>query len=103
MQALTKSELIERIFEQHLSLTNREAEAAVKEVFRAIACALASGIRVEYRGFGSFNLKWHEARLSRNPKTGEAVHVPAKYVPHFQVGKELRDALNEQFSKESRD
>jgi len=94
MKALTKSELIDRIFEHHLSLTNREAEGAVNEVLRAINCALGSGIRVEYRGFGTFNLKWHNARQGRNPKTGEAVHVPAKYVPRFQPGKELREALN---------
>jgi len=102
MKAFTKSDLIDRIFEQHLSLTNREAEAAVKEVLGAIVCALASGIRVEYRGFGSFNLNWHEARVGRNPRTGEAVHVPAKYVPHFLAGKEFREALNERARQEER-
>ena len=95
MKALNKSELIDRIYERHLSLGNREARAAVDEVLRAIVRALGSGIRVEYRGFGSFSIKWHEPRQGRNPKTGAPVPVPGKYVPRFQVGKNLRDALNE--------
>ena len=78
------------------------ALAAVKEVLGAIVCALASGVRIEYRGFGSFNLNWHEARVGRNPRTGEAVHVPAKYVPHFLAGKEFREALNERARQEER-
>lgn len=95
MKALNKSELIDRLFEQHLSLSNREARAAVDEVLRAIVRALGSGIRVEYRGFGTFSVKWHGPRQGRNPKTGVPVPIPGKYVPRFQAGKMLRDALNE--------
>jgi integration host factor subunit beta len=100
MRALTKSELIDRIFEHHLSLTNREAEGAVNEVLRAMVSAMSRGVRVEIRGFGSFSLKFREARKGRNPRTGEPVQVPAKYVPHFRAGKEIRDALNKRAREE---
>ena len=101
MRALTKSELIDRIFERHLNLTNREADAAVNEVLRTMGSAMSHGVRVEIRGFGSFSLKYREAREGRNPRTGEPVQVPAKFVPHFRAGKEMRDALNEKVQAES--
>jgi integration host factor subunit beta len=101
MRALTKSELIDRIFERHLNLTNREADAAVNEVLRTMVSAMSHGVRVEIRGFGSFSLKYREAREGRNPRTGEPVQVPAKFVPHFRAGKEMRDALNEKVQAES--
>ena len=101
MRALTKSELIDRIFERHLHLTNREADAAVNEVLRTMVSAMSHGVRVEIRGFGSFSLKYREAREGRNPRTGEPVQVPAKFVPHFRAGKEMRDALNEKVQAES--
>ncbi len=94
MRALTKSELIDRVFENHGSLTNREAEVAVTEILRTIIAAMSNGARVEVRGFGSFSLKYRAARKGRNPRTGETVEVSAKYVPHFRAGKEVRDALN---------
>ena len=100
MNALTKSALVERIFEHHLALTNREARAAVDEILRAAVCALKNGMRVEIRGFGSFSLRRHEARLGRNPRTGEPIHVPAKYVPGFRAGKEFRKLLNEKTPNE---
>lgn len=94
MRALTKSELIARIFERHPSLTNRDADMAVNEVLRAMVSALSHGVRVEIRGFGSFSLKFRAAREGRNPRTGAPVSVPAKFVPHFRAGKEIRDQLN---------
>ena len=97
MRALTKSELIDRIFARLPNLTSREAEFAVNEVLRTTV----SGVRVEIRGFGSFSVKHREARKGRNPRTGEAVQVPAKYVPYFRAGKEIRDALNERMKVES--
>lgn len=93
-RALTKSELITRVFERHPSLTNREAEMVVNEILRVMTSSMGRGVRVEIRGFGSFSLKRREAREGRNPRTGESVHVPAKFVPHFRAGKEVRDALN---------
>ena len=68
---------------------------AVNEVLRAMVSAMSHGVRVEIRGFGSFSLKYREAREGRNPRTGEPVMVPAKYVPHFRAGKEIRDQLND--------
>ncbi len=94
MRALTKSELITRIFERHPSLTSRDADMAVNEVLRAMVSALSHGVRVEVRGFGSFSLKYRAAREGRNPRTGAPVSVPAKFVPHFRAGKEIREQLN---------
>lgn len=94
MRALTKSELIDRVFASHGSLTNREAEDAVNEILKTIIMAMSNGVRVEIRGFGSFSLKYRAARKGRNPRTGETVEVSAKYVPHFRAGKEVRDAMN---------
>ena len=101
MRALTKSELIDRIFARLPNLTSREAGFAVNEVLRTTVSALSRGVRVEIRGFGSFSVKHREARKGRNPRTGEAVQVPAKYVPYFRAGKEIRDALNERMKVES--
>lgn len=101
MRALTKSELIANIFATHPGLTNRDAESAVNEVLRAMVSALSHGVRVEIRGFGSFSLKYRAAREGRNPRTGESVSVPAKFVPYFRAGKEIRDQLNEQFEQKS--
>ncbi|MDY6010424.1 MAG: integration host factor subunit beta [Duodenibacillus sp.] len=91
---MTKSELITRIFERHPSLTSRDADMAVNEVLRAMVSALSHGVRVEVRGFGSFSLKYRAAREGRNPRTGAPVSVPAKFVPHFRAGKEIREQLN---------
>lgn len=95
MQALTKSELIERIFERHPSLTNRDAEVAVNEILRTTISALSHGVRVEVRGFGSFSLKYRAAREGRNPRTGEPVSIPAKFIPFFRAGKEIRKQMND--------
>lgn len=94
MRALTKSELISRVFGRHPMLTGRNAVEAVNIVLRSMVCALSRGMRVEVRGFGSFSVKYRPARDGRNPRTGEAVKVPGKYVPYFRAGKEIRDHLN---------
>ena len=93
MRALTKSELISRVFERHPGLTNRDADMAVNEVLRTMVSAMSHGVRVEIRGFGSFSLKFREAREGRNTRTGQTVKVPAKYVPYFRAGKEIREQL----------
>lgn len=94
-RALTKSELIDHIFNANVGLSAHQADLAVNEVLRAIVNAMAHGMRVEVRGFGSFSLKYREARQGRNPRSGDPVAVPAKYVPHFRAGKEIRDAVND--------
>ncbi|MGB0359891.1 MAG: integration host factor subunit beta, partial [Endozoicomonas sp.] len=69
-------------------------ELAVKTIIEQMSHSLASGERVEIRGFGSFSLHYRAPRLGRNPKTGEAVSLRSRYVPHFKPGKELRDRVN---------
>jgi len=91
---MTRSELVEIIARTQEGITRREAEAVVNTIFTAIAEAMARGDRVELRGFGSFVTKHRNARVGRNPKTGEAVQVPPKIVPHFKPGKDLREKVN---------
>ncbi len=91
---MTKSELVELIASTQDGITRREAEVVVNTVFAAISDALAEGDRVELRGFGSFSTRQRGARTGRNPKTGAAVAVPAKKVPHFKPGKLLRERVD---------
>lgn len=91
---MTKSELVDMIAGAHGQITRREAEIVVNTIFTAISDALGEGERVELRGFGSFSTKTRNPRVGRNPKTGDAVEVPAKVVPHFKPGKELREKVN---------
>ncbi len=92
---MTRSDLIERLAEMHPQLLAKDADFAVKVILDALTGSLAKGGRVEIRGFGSFGLNYRPPRLGRNPKTGDKVKVPAKYVPHFKAGKELRDRVSE--------
>lgn len=90
---MTKSELIEALSLKQTHLTQQDVELAVKLVLDQISTALSCQERVEIRGFGSFALHQRPPRVGRNPKTGEAVTIPAKQVPHFKPGKELRDRV----------
>ena len=92
---MTKSELIDRICNRVGNLTRKDAEVAVNELLDYLSGQLASGRRVEIRGFGSFDTKERPARTGRNPKTGETVHVPAKQVPFFRAGKSLRERVDQ--------
>lgn len=92
---MTKSELIERIAERQDQLSPKDIELAVKLMLEYLSQSLACGERIEIRGFGSFSVHYRAPRVGRNPKTGEAVDLPGKYVPHFKPGKELRDKVNE--------
>ncbi len=91
---MTKSELIERIAARQTQLSLKDVELAVKEILEHMSRTLASGERIEIRGFGSFSLHYREPRVGRNPKTGETVELAGKYVPHFKPGKEMRDRVN---------
>jgi integration host factor subunit beta len=93
-KTLTKSELIERLAERNPRLVARDADEAVKTILDAMGAALAAGSRIEIRGFGSFSLNYRPPRVGRNPKSGERVQVPAKWVPHFKAGKELRERVD---------
>lgn len=92
---MTKSELIELLSRKQKHLPAKDVELAVKHLLELMSNALASGERIEIRGFGSFSLHYRPPRLGRNPKTGDAVALAGKYVPHFKPGKDLRDRVNQ--------
>ena len=91
---MTKSELIEALARKQSHLAYKDVELAVKSLIEQMSAALAVGERIEIRGFGSFSLHYRPPRVGRNPKTGAAVSLPGKYVPHFKPGKELRERVN---------
>jgi integration host factor subunit beta len=91
---MTKAELIERVSEQIQTLTKRQTEIIVNAVFNSIKDTLANGEKIEIRGFGSFRLRQRRSREGRNPKTGSPVSVPAKRVPFFKAGKELKELVD---------
>lgn len=97
---MTKSELIEALAQKQSQLAYKDVELAVKTMLDHMASTLASGERIEIRGFGSFSLHFRPPRTGRNPKTGDTVTLASKYVPHFKPGKELRERVNKTRSKE---
>ena len=94
---MTKSELIDDLAREQGHLAYRDVELAVKCVLEHMSNSLASGERIEIRGFGSFSLHYRPPRIGRNPKTGDSVALSGKHVPHFKPGKELRDRVNGTF------
>lgn len=98
---MTKSELIAALAARYPQLAARDTDYAVKTVLDAMTQALASGQRIEIRGFGSFSLHYRAPRVGRNPKTGQSVSLEGKFVPHFKPGKELRDRVNEEDEAEA--
>lgn len=93
---MTKSRLILSFVAKNRHLTQRDAARIVSTIFEEMADALVRGDRVELRGFGAFALRRRGTRIGRNPRTGVIVRVPAKSVPFFKAGKELRLQLNDQ-------
>lgn len=91
---MTKSELIDQLAEIQRHLAHLDVELGVKSILEQMSAALASGDRIEIRGFGSFSLHYRAPRMGRNPKTGEAVALPGKHVPHFKPGKALRERVD---------
>ena len=92
---MTKSELIASLATRVPQLVAKDADLSVKVILHALSEALAQGDRIEIRGFGSFALNYRPPRVGRNPKSGTKVQVPAKYVPHFKAGKELRERVDQ--------
>ena len=92
---MTKSELIEILTQRQAHLKADDVDLAVKSLLEMMATSLAHGDRIEIRGFGSFSLHFRPPRTGRNPKTGDAVALPGKHVPHFKPGKELRDRVSD--------
>ena len=91
---MTKSEMIVKLAARYPQLVAKDAELAVKMILDATTKSLAQCNRIEIRGFGSFGLNYRPPRVGRNPKSGERVKVPEKYVPHFKAGKELRERVD---------
>ncbi len=98
---MTKSDLIARLAERFPQLVAKDADFAVKMILDAMSEALAKGDRIEIRGFGSFSLNYRPPRVGRNPKSGDKVSVPEKWVPHFKAGKELRERVDSALNKSS--
>ena len=92
---MTKSELIERLAARFSQLGVKDADLAVKVILDEMATCLSRGQRIEIRGFGSFARNYRPPRVGRNPKSGDKVLVPEKYVPHFKAGKELRERVDQ--------
>lgn len=97
-KSMMKSELIELMARKQNHLAYKDIELAVKSMLDQMSDALAVGERIEIRGFGSFSLHFRPPRAGRNPKTGDSVALPGKYVPHFKPGKELRERVNDSLS-----
>ena len=91
---MIRSELVQKLCHDFPDLTQREVESVVSAFFDSIGDQLSQGGRVELRGFGAFSTRQRDARVGRNPRTGESVDVDAKRVPYFKPGKEMRERLN---------
>jgi integration host factor subunit beta len=91
---MIRSELIQKIADENPHLYQRDVERIVNTIFDEVTSAMSRGDRVELRGFGAFSVKQRDARVGRNPRTGETVSVDEKHVPFFKTGKLLRDRLN---------
>jgi integration host factor subunit beta len=90
---MTKADLIEEV-SKSIDMTRKDAEVIVETIFESIIGSLKTGDKIEIRGFGSFRTRQRQARVGRNPKTGDKVDVPPKRIPFFKPSKELRDLVN---------
>ena len=99
---MTKAELVEKVANQ-INLTKKQTEVVVNTVFSSITDSLAEGKKVELRGFGSFRIRQRNARVGRNPKSGQKVDVPSIKVPFFKAGKELREFVDEKEAQEAQE
>jgi integration host factor subunit beta len=91
---MNRADLIDRLAARAATLTTKDAELSVSVILDSFSNAIACGDRIEIRGFGSFALSYRPPRQSRNPASGDPVQVPAKYLPKFKVGKELRERVD---------
>jgi len=93
---MTKAELVEKVSDKVDGLTKKQTEVIINTIFDSIKDALGGGDKIEIRGFGSFKIRTRKEREGRNPKTGTPVSVPAKKVPFFKAGKELKELVDSQ-------
>jgi len=91
---VNKSDLINKVADKLDSLSHRDVEIIVNQVFDSMSNSLVGGDRIEIRGFGSFEVRNRKPRIGRNPKTGRQVDVGERKVPFFKVGKELKERVN---------
>jgi integration host factor subunit beta len=91
---MTKADLVEEV-SRVTELTRKDSEVIVDTLFESVIKALKAGDKLEVRGFGSFRVRQRNARVGRNPKTGDKVEVPAKRVPYFKPSKEMKDLIND--------
>ena len=91
---MVKSELVRALNEKLPDSRLDDVESAVNCLLKHMADALVQGERIEVRGFGGFDLHHRPPRIARNPKTGEAVNLPAKVTTHFKPGKEMKDRVD---------
>lgn len=91
---MVKSELVQTLHEKFPDLQQGDIESALNCILGQLTDALVKGVRIEIRGFGSFELRHRPPRLARNPKTGESVKLAAKVNTHFKPGKEMRARVN---------
>ncbi|MBC8306527.1 MAG: integration host factor subunit beta [Pelagibacterales bacterium] len=92
---MNKKDLIELISKDQDQLPQRDIDLAIKTIINSMLESLASGKRIEIRGFGSFALRYRKSRIGRNPKSGESVEIAERYVPHFKPGKKLKQKVNQ--------
>jgi integration host factor subunit beta len=92
---INKKDLIELISKDQDQLPQRDIDLAIKTIINSMLESLASGKRIEIRGFGSFALRYRKSRIGRNPKSGESVEIAERYVPHFKPGKKLKQKVNQ--------
>lgn len=93
---MNRSDLVEKIAVKHGEKPDETIDSAIKLMLETMTDALASGERIEIRGFGSFTLHHRTARHGRNPRNGEPIYLPAKHIPHFRPGKLLRERVNQE-------
>jgi len=96
-ESITRSELIEMLADKFAQseLSKSDVSLSVKELIQFMSTSIASGNRIEIRGFGSFTLRERKPRMGRNPKTGEPVPLGAKFAPHFKPGKDLKERVKD--------
>jgi integration host factor subunit beta len=90
---MTKADLIEDV-SRAVEMSRKDSEIIVETIFESIVKSLRAGDKIEIRGFGSFRTRQRKPRIGRNPKTGARVDVPARKIPYFKPGKELKDLVN---------
>lgn len=100
---MNQSELIEQLIVKNRGLNPADVGLAVRTLVEILAQALSTGQRIEIRGFGSFNLRYRPSRTGRNPRTGALVSIPARYIPAFRAGKELRERVNQRLDRHAND